>query len=362
MKQWQTSLRNAATTSAWHLDQERHYRRARQLTTRILATVEGERGPTPKALTRRANEYAREVLGSIRFAPWLHVYSAVSGHFAEGWIPSNYYGTVVSPLKNGVVGPLTDLKTMTRRILHTAALPDLAYVIDGAFYSAELTHVADEDLCALLFAHDDRVFFKEDDTDQGKGLAILHQGEVRPAELRRSVDGVFQAPIHQHDFFADLSPRSTATIRITTVKTPASAVEVRAAYLRVGRANDEFVKSASSFRIPLNQETGELAPFGYMHDWRRADAHPDTHATFAGRSIPCFAKAAALCLSWHASFPYLACIGWDVCVDRNQEIKLMEWNGRQNDIKFSEATSGPCFQGLGWENLWKSRTKLRSAA
>jgi hypothetical protein len=31
----------------------------------------------------------------------------------------------------------------------------------------------------------------------------------------------------------------------------------------------------------------------------------------------------------------------------------MEWNGTYNDIKFSEATQGPCFADLGWERLWK---------
>jgi hypothetical protein len=31
-------------------------------------------------------------------------------------------------------------------------------------------------------------------------------------------------------------------------------------------------------------------------------------------------------------------------------VKIVEWNGH-TDIKFSEAATGPCFLGLGWERL-----------
>ena len=51
--------------------------------------------------------------------------------------------------------------------------------------------------------------------------------------------------------------------------------------------------------------------------------------------------------------PYARCIGWDVTVDSEEKVNLMEWNGEHNDIKFAEATQGPCFLGLGWEELRK---------
>lgn len=353
MGYWHTALRTAATTGARHLAEERRYRRASRLAGQVLAAVESERGPTPRAWLRQADAYARDVLGSVRFAPWLHVYCAVAGRFAEGWIPSSYYGSVVSPLKNGAIGRVTDRKTLTRRILGTDALPDLAYRIDGRFYARDLSPLDEADLPDLLFAGRDQVFFKADDSDQGRGLILLRRPDVAARAFPRAVDGVFQAPVRQHAFFADLSPRATATVRITTVRTPAGRIEARAAYLRVGRAGDAFVRSASSFRIPVDRDSGVLAAQGYLPDWRRAAVHPDTGARFAGRVLPCFDQARAACVSWHQGFPYLACIGWDIGVDRDGAVRLFEWNGRQNDIKFSEATTGPCFGDLGWEHLWK---------
>jgi hypothetical protein len=33
----------------------------------------------------------------------------------------------------------------------------------------------------------------------------------------------------------------------------------------------------------------------------------------------------------------------------NDNVQVMEWNGFHNDIKFSEATQGPCFADLGFQ-------------
>ena len=49
--------------------------------------------------------------------------------------------------------------------------------------------------------------------------------------------------------------------------------------------------------------------------------------------------------------PYARCVGWDVTVDADEKVMLMEWNAEHNDVKFSEATQGPCFSDLNWERL-----------
>lgn len=353
MKSWQDSLKYAGTTSAARITDELHHLNYNKQARSTLTWIESDRGRTDKKLIELSDEYARDVLGSIKYAPWLRVYSAMRGSFAEGLIPDNYYGRVVSPLKNGQLGKVADLKTLTNRILNTEALPDVAYIIDGVFYSRDFSPVPKDALVKVLFEHTDVVFFKANSCGQGKGVSMLRKQDFQQNEVAMLSDGVFQSQIKQHDFFAELSPKSTATIRITTIKDLKGAVATRAAYLRVGRATDDIVKSASHVRVPLNRETGALDSVGYMHDWRRIERHPDTQLSFSGKVIPYFQNASSLCQALHQSCPHLTCIGWDVCIDRDNAVKVMEWNAGHNDVKFSEATSGPCFQGLGWESLWK---------
>lgn len=334
------------------VDELHHFsdnRRARS----VLSAIEARQGPTNRALIKSSDEYASEVLGSRKYAPWLYVYSAMRNRFIEGWFPDNYYGMVVSPLKNGELGRVANLKSFTNRIFNTEALPDLAYIIDQTFYSRAFAPIPEGGLSRTLFGENSRVFYKSDNFSQGTGVSVMSKDDFNEASVKTYPDGVFQAQINQHPFFSEISPKSTATIRVTTARNMEGSIDVRAAYLRVGRANDEIVKSASHVRIPLNKETGALDDSGYMYDWARIDKHPDTGFVFSGKVIPFFSDASMLCKSLHESCPHLACIGWDLCIDRDDKAKIMEWNARRNDIKFSEATSGPCFLGLGWENLWK---------
>ena len=60
-----------------------------------------------------------------------------------------------------------------------------------------------------------------------------------------------------------------------------------------------------------------------------------------------------LCLALHSKVPHFTVIGWDVTLDQVEQIKLIEWNSNHPDIKFSEATTGPCFLGLNWEKYAK---------
>jgi hypothetical protein len=49
--------------------------------------------------------------------------------------------------------------------------------------------------------------------------------------------------------------------------------------------------------------------------------------------------------------PYARCVGWDLTVDSDEQVMVMEWNAEHNDVKFSEATQGPCFADLDWQRL-----------
>lgn len=60
----------------------------------------------------------------------------------------------------------------------------------------------------------------------------------------------------------------------------------------------------------------------------------------------------------HKKAPYARCIGWDVTVDGDENVRLLEWNPEHNGIKFSEATQGPCFADLGWERRGKGASLI----
>ena len=82
------------------------------------------------------------------------------------------------------------------------------------------------------------------------------------------------------------------------------------------------------------------------------ESHPDTGFEFKNKSIPSFPKIVKKALELQATMPFVKCIGWDMVLDENGHVQVMEWNGFHTGIGFAELTQGPCFIGLGWESLW----------
>lgn len=316
-----------------------------------LKSIEAARGPLPNQIRAQADEYAVDVLGSKSYAPWLYVYSAISGKFREGWIPDDYYLSVVLPAIKGRYAEIADMRSLTTRIFGDEAIPDRGYVVKGRPFSASLEPVATmEEFTGLMFAGVERVAFKADASSRGRGVQILDRENF--ARTAGSLpDGVVQPFIDQHEAFAQVASRSVGTLRLTSVVEPDGQVTVRAGYMRFGRDTDDYVASASNVRVPISTETGAFSPIGYTVDWLEIDRHPDSGFVFAGNEVPNYAACRQTVERLHGRIRLVPSIGWDLTVARDGSVQVLEWNSGHNDIKFSEATAGPCFQGLGWELL-----------
>jgi len=319
----------------------------------VLTDLELVKGKTNPKLIKLSDEYARDVLGWHVYAPWLYVYSAVAGDFKEGWIPDNYYGEVVIPATQGNYRVLSLLKALSNQLFQRNVLPDVAYYINGLFFGKNLTVLDESEVKEVLFRNGDVVVYKLERGLRGKGIFLFDKDSFDTKKVRVLGDGVFQDYIDQHPFFKEYMPSSVATLRITTIIDECGNSSVRACYLRMGRSVDTHVKSSSQIRISVNLKTGELDALGYLTTWLTVDKHSDTGIAFAGRRIPNFDNCISAALELHRLIPYVRCVGWDMVVDKDNEVKVMEWNSGHNDIKFSEATQGPCFSDLGWEKLWQ---------
>lgn len=152
----------------------------RRLATKILHSIESERGKTNPQLLRQADEYAQEVLGWKGYAPWLYVYSAVAERFQEGWIPDNYYGKVVVPTMKGLHGKIATRKSLAGKLFDTSAFPNLAYHTNGLFLSDRYQPLQEKELKELLFAKAKKVVFKLDDSIQGKGCSFWKKPILMP--------------------------------------------------------------------------------------------------------------------------------------------------------------------------------------
>lgn len=315
----------------------------------VLHSIERQKGKTPANLIKTCENYAHDVLGSRRYAPWLNVYAAVQGQFAEGWIPDNYYAKVVVPRSKGAYGELSNLKPLNSSLLGLDHFPDLGAFVNSKWINEHKQCLPESVFADHLFSQHQKIVFKADSSLQGKAVYTFERANFSTSQIQAIGNGVFQHYIDQHAFFDEIVAGSVATIRITTLLTPANTFQVGASYLRVGRSADTHVKSCSHVRIPVDPQTGALADLCFLPDWSTTDRHPDTNYAFVGQHLPQFENCVKTVLQLHQQYPFVQAIGWDVAVDKNEQIWIMEWNGAHNDIKFSEATQGPCFRAMKWE-------------
>jgi len=334
----------------WHFKRKRSKKR----TLNILKTIENYRGKTDSKLIKLSDEYAKEVLGSKNYAPWLYVYAAIQNEFEEGWIPENYYIEEVVPRTKGDYGKLADRNFMTPFLFSNLSTLDLGYYLNGKFCSPKNEIISTEALKDYLFKDCDKLVYKLENSRQGKGVFVMDKDnfDISVCKTGRYNNGVFQKFIKQHPFFSDFTSNSLATIRITTTSDSLGKVSVNCGYIRFGRDTHTHILSNSAVSVPIHINTGELDTKAYLK-WKEIDKHPDSKIAFTKKQIPNFQKCLAKVIEMHNTIPFMGCIGWDIIVDESEDVQLIEWNGNHNNIKLNEATSGPCFKDLNWENLWR---------
>ncbi|WP_225034854.1 sugar-transfer associated ATP-grasp domain-containing protein [Winogradskyella sp. SM1960] len=326
---------------------------------KALNIIESYKGKLQPKLKKQSNEYASEVLGNKAYAPWLYVYSAFQNRFEDGWIPDNYYAKEVIPKLNGDYGKVADRNFIIPFLLSDIETLDVAYILNGKFCSIDSKIINPNKVKDYLFEKHDKLVFKLENSKRGKGVFILDKNNFDISTFLSNGygNGVFQKFIQQHPFFSEFADNSVATIRVTTVSDPLGNISARASYIRFGRTKDTHIKSNSAVSVSIDINSGEFHPKGYMN-WTEIDKHPDSKVSFHQKTIPYFNKCLEKAIEMHKTIPFMGCLGWDLAVDHLDKIQLIEVNGINNGIKFSEATTGPCFKDLGWNNLWKQKQGL----
>lgn len=307
---------------------------------------------------RQIEIYAKEKLGSIRYAPWLKAYAVYQGEFKEGWIPDNYFHRYVLPLKNGFHSSISDLRHLAKRILKADEMPDLGYFVRGCLITVDDQLMNKVQVKDYFFSKTPQVILKTNSSMRGQGFYRLTEKDFDVLDESKMGDFVVQLPIHQHEWYSRFSPDSVATLRITTVKSWGKPAKKMAAFMRFGRDGVDRVSASSRLVVGVSTD-GCLGRFSLDSDWNLLEYHPDSKIGWEGEKIPDFDQMVKKCEVLHDLEATMGIIGWDLVMDQSGKIQLMEWNTGYPGVVHSEMTTGPNFLETDWSDLLEKSKAAR---
>ncbi len=344
-----TFLSNCLSFPKTAYDQLAKQKECRRICANLMANSDAT--PLDAAIKRRIRKYAKDVLGNPYYASWLYVYTSYRGSFLEGWVPEDFFVKVL-PRINGVYNRICGAKTLTRRILPTNHLPDKAYHINGSWFDVQGNRLRPNEVKDVIFDQNRTAFVKLESMGSGKGIVVIHQDTFDEAKFsHKDKNFVVQRAIVQAGWFEAISPGCVATLRILTGLPVGGPPGSCAAYLRVGIKGAKFVTSNGALRIPVVDNEGTLCNFALDSNWLRYYSHPDSGVKFKEKKVPYFVEAVNLCEKLHERVPQFTVIGWDIAITESGSIEIIEWNIGYPDIKFAEATVGPCLKHLHLERF-----------
>ena len=210
--------------------------------------------------------------------------------------------------------------------------------------------MAAEALAERVFDTDPYVYLKVEASQRGEGVRRVTREDFAAA-LVGVEDAVIQRPLTIHPALSAFSPEAATTLRVTTVCTDGDPARAVAAFLRFGRTGQTHVRAKDQINLSVDLPSGRGQRFGSLPDWTPVEAHSDTGLTFDGFEVPHFRETIRTVEGWHDRFPHVRYIGWDVAIRPDGQATAFEANTGHSGIKFSEASAGPIFAGLGWDRL-----------
>ena len=158
----------------------------------------------------------------------------------------------------------------------------------------------------------------------GIGVFKIQRGDATRSlyELCTSKNLLLEACISNEPAIAQFHPNSLNTIRLTTV-----SGGILGTFIRVGR-HGSIVDNAHAGGIfaQINPDTGVIESDGIDTDGHRYPVHPDTGVKFKGFHIPRWEELVATCRKAHDLTPDAPVVGWDICIDSNNNIEILEGN------------------------------------
>ena len=281
--------------------------------------------------------------------------SPVSHEFYKGFglpfdthfVPNDYYDYAEHVLNLRWGAMFLQHKSALKYIIPSSHRPHtFLHKIDGHFVLDDNTEISlDEAKRILKEKHE---FIRKIALCSGGGHGVIRvcwDTETDPDalldKLLKPDNLVFQDLIRQNSFLASFNPDSVNTFRLLTLNINGKCT-LLSAFFRMG-AKGSYVDNLCAGGVLVGvSKDGDLHEFGVTKDYMKYYESP-TGEQFRGVKIPYWDKIRQEVLDFHRQIPYANLIGWDITMNQDNEVIVIEINLDGAELEAHQVFNGPVF-------------------
>lgn len=223
--------------------------------------------------------------------------------------------------------------------------------LNGFFYDSNMEFILEADAIKILQNCDEFVIKPSIGTEQGYGVKkVSNKSFVNYEELfeEEGPNFIAQEVIKQAHEIENLNPSSLNCFRVTTMYMEGKFGFSTA--LKVGKKGAVRDNWNTSYWVNV-EEDGSLSEFGYDYNLNAVPA-TDNGIQFKGVKMPIYREMISHIERMHKSlFPNCAVVGWDVTIDRNYDVRMIEYNLWDPGTNIEQFVSGDFFRPFRNEML-----------
>lgn len=302
---------------------------------------------------KEIQEYFLKYFGKKVNLKWHEYFYYVNKDFSPKYMPTYiYYGKIIPKLNDSRIGVVYSDKNMIGKLVGGRVKYPKTYTkaINGVFYVDD-SIVSKGDAIAACLDIKDGIIKHSIESSQGKSVLRFKSsngnvdGKDCPKTMQELFDSyktnfVVQDAIQQHPEMMKLNPTSLNTIRVMTYWSKKGIVALYSV-VRMGRLGSVVDNaSAGGIYCGVNPD-GTLKEEAYTLSPLTVHKKTDTGIILKDFKIPMYDKIKAKAIELHQQLPYSKFIGWDLCLDADNEIELVEINA--NCPGLFQAATGPAF-------------------
>lgn len=274
--------------------------------------------------------------------------------FSSDYLPASYYSPIIEDTLNPLRSKLSLSHKSLTEIIYGGIVkfPDtILRSFNGIYFNNELRPLTKDVAASILDScRGEALLYKPAlATCQGKGISIIdssnwdHIVEMTGFGTNLPVsDFVIQRFVDQSPFTKRFNPSSLNCMRITTLNLNGK-VSVCSRAIKFGPVNsivDNIGTGKRGIAVGL-LEDGSLCEYGFYGNGEKGYSHNDV--IFKGNIIPNFNKVLETAKRLHSVNSECKLIGWDLALDSNNDVVLIEGNTVCPSISFEQMATGPIF-------------------